>query len=111
MPETMGNVLESVSIFRSGVGGIANRKSGVKKVGCHWPQLKHCMNRSVLNVLCCDFTSKKPQLGRGGKEEDPPGGMVTPSLAVIYEVEFSNVHVSLYKPVPYMLTLRTKFTN
>ena len=46
------------------------------------------MNRSVLNVLCCDFTSKRPQLRRGGKEEDPSGGMVTPSLAVIYKVEF-----------------------
>ena len=77
MPETMGNVLGSVSIFRSGVGA----------------QLKHCMNRSVLNVICCDFTSKRPQLGRGGRAEDPPGEMVTPSLAVIYHVEFPNAHV------------------
>ena len=92
MPEKMGNVLGSVSIFRSGVGGIANKKKELKKVGSHWPQLKHCMNRSVLNVLCCDFTPKKPQIGRGGKEKDPPGGMVTPSLAVIYEAEFSNAH-------------------
>ena len=39
------------------------------------------------------FTSKRPQQGRGGKEEDPPGGMVAPSLAVMYEVEFYNAHV------------------
>ena len=69
------------------------------------------MNRSVLNVLCCDFTSNRPHLGRGGKEEDPSGGMVTPSLAVIYEVEFYNANVCLYEPVPYILTLRTKSTN
>ena len=93
MPETMGNVLGSVSAFRSGVGGIANRKRELKKVGSHWPQLKHCMNRSVLKLLCCDFTSKRPQLGRGGRAEDPPGEMVTPSLAVIYHVEFPNAHV------------------
>ena len=60
------------------------QKKGVEKGGFSLD----CMNRSVLNVLCCDFTSKRPQLGRGGKEEDPPGGMVTPSLAAIYEVEF-----------------------
>ena len=84
----MGNVLGSVSVFRSGVGGIANRKRELKKVGSHWPQLKDGMNRSVLNVLCCDFTSKRPQLGCGGEEEDPPGGIVTPLLPVIYEVEF-----------------------
>ena len=88
MPEKIGNLLGSVSVFRSVGGGIANKRRELKKMGSHWPQLKHCMNRSVLNVLCCDFTSKRPQLGRGGKEEDPPGGMVTPSLAVIYEVEF-----------------------
>ena len=94
MPEKMGNVLGNVSIFRSGVGEIANRKRELKRVGSHWPQMNHCMNRSVLNVLCCDFTSKRPQLliGRGGNEEDPPGEMVTPSLVVIYEVEFSNTH-------------------
>ena len=93
MTETMGNVLGSVSVFRSGVGGIANRKRELKKVGSHWPQLKHCMNRSVLNLLCCNFTSKRPQLGRGGRAEDPPGEMVTPSLVVIYHVEFPNAHV------------------
>ena len=84
----MVNVLGSASVFRSVGGGIRNKNRELKKVGFHWPQLKHCMNRSVLNVLCCDFTSKRPHLGRGGKEEDTPGGMGTPSLAVIYEVEF-----------------------
>ena len=88
MPEKMGNVLGSASVFRSVGGGITNKRREVKKVGFHWPQLKHCMNMSVLNVLCCDFTSNSPHLGRGGKEEDPAGGMVTPSPAVIYEVEF-----------------------
>ena len=73
MPEEIGNVLGSVSILRSGVGGIANRKRELKKVGSHWPQLKHCMNRSVLNLLCCDFTSKRPQLGRGGRKKTLPG--------------------------------------
>ena len=89
----MGNVSGSASVFRSVGGGITNKRRELKKVGFHWPQLKHCMNRSVLNVLCCDFTSKRPHLGRGGKEEDPARGMVTPSLAVIYEVEFYNAHV------------------
>ena len=93
MPEKKGNVLGSASVFRSVGGGITNKRRELKKVGFHWPQLKRCMNRSVLNVLCCDFTSNRPHLGRGGKEEDPPGGMVTPSLAVIYEVEFYNAHV------------------
>ena len=89
----MVNVLGSASVFRSVGGGIRNKNRELKKVGSHWPQLKHCMNRSVLNVLCCVFTSKRPHLGRGGKEEDPPGGMGTPSLAVIYEVEFYNANV------------------
>ena len=73
MPEKIGNVLGSVSVFRSVGGGIANKKRELKKVGSHWPQLKHCMNRSVLNVLCCDFTSKRPHLGRGERKKTLPG--------------------------------------
>ena len=56
--------------FRSGV---ANKKRELKKVGSLWPQLKHCMNRSVLNVLCGDFTSKKSQIGRGERKKTLPG--------------------------------------
>ena len=52
MPEKMGNVLGSASVFRSVGGAITNKKRELKMVGFHWPQLKHCMNRSVLNVLC-----------------------------------------------------------
>ena len=93
MPEKMGNKRVGECLhFSKRRRWDCEQKRELKKVGSHWPQLKHCMNRSVLNLLCCAFTSKKPQIGRGGKEEDPPGGMVTPSLAVIYEVEFSNAH-------------------
>ena len=73
MPEKIGNVLGSVSVFRSVGGGIANKNRELKKVGSHWPQLKHCMNRSFSNVLCCDFTSKRPQLGHGERKKTLPG--------------------------------------
>ena len=48
----------SVYILRSGVGGIAS---------FHGPQLKHYLNRSVLNVLRTDFISKRPQVSGGGE--------------------------------------------
>ena len=71
MPEKMGNVLGSASVFRSVGGGITNKKRELKKVGFHWPQLKHCMNRSVLNVLCSPPKGHKK--GVGERKKTLPG--------------------------------------
>ena len=62
------------------------QKKGVEKGGFSLATVEALYE--YVGLKCIMFTSKRPQQGRGGKEEDPPGGMVTPSLAVIYEVEF-----------------------